>query len=51
MNRKKYLQVGMVHYAAPPIVGGVELTIFHHARVLTATIINIRAKILFIKDN
>jgi len=36
MNRKKYLQVGMVHYAAPPIVGGVELTIFHHARVLTA---------------
>lgn len=30
------MHVGIVHYAAPPVVGGVELTIFHHARVLTA---------------
>ena len=29
------MHVGIIHYAAPPIVGGVELTIFHHARVLT----------------
>ena len=29
------MHIGMVHYAAPPVVGGVELTIFHHARVLT----------------
>lgn len=28
------MHIGMVHYAAPPTVGGVELTIFHHARVL-----------------
>ncbi|MDQ7030882.1 MAG: glycosyltransferase family 4 protein [Ardenticatenia bacterium] len=30
------MHVGMVHYAAPPVVGGVELTIYHHARVLLA---------------
>lgn len=30
------MHVGILHYAAPPVVGGVELTIFHHARVLTA---------------
>ncbi|MBI1879751.1 MAG: glycosyltransferase family 4 protein [Chloroflexi bacterium] len=30
------MRVGIIHYAAPPIVGGVELTIFHHARILTA---------------
>lgn len=30
------MHVGMVHYAAPPGAGGVELTIFHHARILTA---------------
>src|SRR5574341_210917 len=30
------MHIGIVHYAAPPVVGGVELTIFHHARVLTA---------------
>jgi mannosylglucosylglycerate synthase len=30
------MHIGIVHYAAPPTVGGVELTIFHHARVLTA---------------
>ncbi|MBN1218690.1 MAG: glycosyltransferase family 4 protein [Anaerolineae bacterium] len=29
------MHVGIIHYAAPPIVGGVELTIFHHARTLT----------------
>jgi glycosyltransferase involved in cell wall biosynthesis len=29
------MHVGILHYAAPPVVGGVELTIFHHARVLT----------------
>jgi glycosyltransferase involved in cell wall biosynthesis len=30
------MHVGIVHYAAPPLVGGVELTILHHARILTA---------------
>jgi glycosyltransferase involved in cell wall biosynthesis len=30
------MHVGIIHYAAPPVVGGVELTIFHHARILTA---------------
>lgn len=30
------MQIGILHYAAPPTVGGVELTIFHHARILTA---------------
>lgn len=30
------MHIGIVHYAAPPVVGGVELTIFHHARILTA---------------
>lgn len=30
------MHVGIIHYAAPPVVGGVELTIFHHARTLTA---------------
>lgn len=29
------MRVGMIHYAGPPSLGGVELTIFHHARVLT----------------
>ncbi|MCB0212906.1 MAG: glycosyltransferase family 4 protein [Anaerolineae bacterium] len=29
------MHIGIVHYAAPPVVGGVELTIFHHARILT----------------
>ncbi len=27
-------RVGILHYAAPPIVGGVEATIYHHARLL-----------------
>ncbi len=29
-------RVAILHYAAPPIVGGVESTIYHHARLLTA---------------
>lgn len=29
------MEIGILHYAAPPVVGGVELTIYHHARVLT----------------
>jgi glycosyltransferase involved in cell wall biosynthesis len=28
------MHVSILHYAAPPIVGGVESTIFHHARLL-----------------
>ncbi len=28
------LRVGMLHYAGPPVVGGVEVTIYHHARLL-----------------
>ena len=28
------MRVGIVHYAAPPVVGGVEQTIYHHARNL-----------------
>nr|WP_290668122.1 glycosyltransferase family 4 protein [Ardenticatena sp.] len=28
------MRIGMVHYAGPPLVGGVELTMYHHARVL-----------------
>jgi len=27
-------RVAILHYAAPPIVGSVESTIYHHARVL-----------------
>jgi mannosylglucosylglycerate synthase len=27
-------RVGILHYAAPPVVGGVESTIYHHARLL-----------------
>jgi glycosyltransferase involved in cell wall biosynthesis len=30
-------QVAILHYAAPPIVGGVESTIDHHARLLART--------------
>lgn len=30
------MRIGIVHYAAPPTVGGVELTIYHHARELAA---------------
>jgi glycosyltransferase involved in cell wall biosynthesis len=28
-------RVAMLHYAAPPVVGGVESTIYHHARLLS----------------
>jgi glycosyltransferase involved in cell wall biosynthesis len=28
------LHISILHYAAPPIVGGVESTIYHHARLL-----------------
>ena len=28
-------RIVILHYAAPPIVGGVEVTIYHHARLLT----------------
>ncbi len=28
-------RIGVLHYAGPPVVGGVELTIYHHARLLT----------------
>jgi mannosylglucosylglycerate synthase len=27
--------IAVLHYASPPIIGGVESTIFHHARLLT----------------
>lgn len=30
------MHIGILHYAAPPLVGGVELTIFHHTRHLLA---------------
>jgi glycosyltransferase involved in cell wall biosynthesis len=30
------MHIGIIHYAAPPLVGGVELTIFYHARHLLA---------------
>ena len=29
------MQISILHYAAPPIVGGVESTIYHHARLLS----------------
>jgi glycosyltransferase involved in cell wall biosynthesis len=29
-------QIVILHYSAPPIVGGVETTIYHHARLLAA---------------
>ncbi len=29
-------RVAILHYAGPPIVGGVEITIYHHARLLSA---------------
>jgi glycosyltransferase involved in cell wall biosynthesis len=31
------IRVAILHYAAPPIVGGVESTIYHHARLLAET--------------
>ncbi len=29
------MHIGIVHYTAPPVVGGVESTIFHHTRILS----------------
>ncbi|MGQ9787021.1 MAG: glycosyltransferase family 4 protein [Anaerolineae bacterium] len=29
-------RIAILHYAAPPVVGGVEATIYHHARLLAA---------------
>lgn len=29
------MKISILHYAAPPIIGGVESTIFHHSRLLT----------------
>lgn len=31
------MQIAMLHYASPPVVGGVETTLSHHARVLVAS--------------
>jgi hypothetical protein len=28
-------RIAILHYAAPPIIGGVESTIFHHANILS----------------
>ena len=27
-------RVSILHYAGPPIIGGVEITIYHHARLM-----------------
>lgn len=32
----KLSRVGILHYASPPGIGGVEATIYHHARLLSA---------------
>ena len=34
LRRRKH--IAMLHYAAPPVVGGVETTLAHHARLLAA---------------
>jgi glycosyltransferase involved in cell wall biosynthesis len=34
-NEVSVKKVAILHYAAPPIVGGVESTIYHHARLLS----------------
>lgn len=31
----RFLRVAVLHYTAPPVVGGVESTIYHHARLLS----------------
>lgn len=31
------MNVSILHYAAPPVVGGVESTIYHHARLLSGS--------------
>jgi glycosyltransferase involved in cell wall biosynthesis len=33
-NKETVKRVAILHYAAPPVVGGVEITIYHHARLL-----------------
>ena len=33
MNKK---HISILHYAAPPVIGGVESTIYHHARMLAS---------------
>ncbi len=38
MSREKSLimkRIAILHYAGPPVIGGVESTIFHHARLMT----------------
>ncbi len=30
----RFLRIAVLHYTAPPVVGGVESTIYHHARLL-----------------
>lgn len=35
-------RVAILHYAAPPIIGGVESTIYHHARLLAKTGIQVQ---------
>lgn len=30
----RFFRIAVLHYAAPPVVGGVESTIYHHARLL-----------------
>lgn len=34
--------VAILHYASPPVVGGVEITIAHHARELADLGYNVR---------
>ncbi len=34
MNEEQSIRIVIMHYAAPPIIGGVEQTIYHHARLL-----------------
>ncbi len=35
MNESRMASIAILHYAAPPILGGVESTIAHHARLLS----------------
>lgn len=37
VKTKTLERVAILHYAAPPIIGGVESTIYHHARLLVKT--------------
>lgn len=36
------MKISIIHYAAPPIVGGVESTIFHHSRLLSRHGFNVK---------